>query len=48
MMTVEDYFAIQNLVHSYPYLLDSGDFSGVGELFKNAVVYSGGSVNGRP
>lgn len=32
-MTGDDYFAIQNLLFSYPYLLDSGDFDGVGELF---------------
>lgn len=43
-MTGEDYFAIQNLLFSYPYLLDSGDFDGVGELFRDATVYSGGAL----
>ena len=43
-MTGEDYIEIQNLLFSYPYLLDSGDFDGVGELFRNATVYSGGAL----
>lgn len=43
-MTGEDYIAIQNLLFSYPYLLDAGDFDGVGELFRHATVYSGGSL----
>lgn len=43
-MTGEDYFAIQNLLFSYPFLLDSGDFDGVGELFRDATVYSAGAV----
>lgn len=41
-MTGEDYFHIQNLIHSYPMLLDRGDFDGVGRLFQHARVYSGG------
>jgi 3-phenylpropionate/cinnamic acid dioxygenase small subunit len=44
IMTGEDYIAIQNLLFSYPYLLDSGDFEGVGELFRDATVYSGGAL----
>jgi hypothetical protein len=43
-MTGEDYFAIQNLLHSYPMLLDRGDFDAVGQLFENAVVHSGGAM----
>lgn len=43
-MTGEDYFAIQNLLHRYPLLLDRGDFDAVGELFADAVVHSGGAV----
>ena len=43
-MTGDDYFAIQNLLLSYPFLLDSGDFDGVGELFRDATVYSGGAL----
>lgn len=43
-MTGEDYFAIQNLLFTYPYLLDAGNFDGVGELFRDATVYSGGAV----
>jgi hypothetical protein len=41
-MTGEDYFEIQNLIFSYPMLLDSGDFDGVGQLFAHATVFSGG------
>ena len=43
-MTGDDYFAIQNLLFSDPFLLDSGDFDGVGELFRDATVYSGGAL----
>lgn len=42
--SAEDYFAIQNLVHTYPYLLDSGDFDGLGRLFARCKVYSGGHL----
>ena len=44
--TVEasDYFAIQNLLNSYPYALDSGDFDAVGRLLGEAVVISGGEL----
>ena len=43
-MDADDYFAIQRLVHSYPYALDSGDFNTIGRLFAHADVYSGGSL----
>ncbi|HQR03286.1 MAG: nuclear transport factor 2 family protein [Proteobacteria bacterium] len=43
-MEGKDYFEIQNLLHSYPYRLDRGDFDAVGALFTHAVVYSGGSL----
>lgn len=43
-MDFADYHAIQNLVYSYPFLLDTGDFDGVGQLFAHAVVYSGGEL----
>jgi SnoaL-like domain len=39
-----DFFAIQNLINSYPYLLDRGDFDGVGRLLGHAKVHSGGSI----
>ena len=43
-LQVEDYFAIQACLHSYPFLLDKGDFAGLGELFKLAKIYSGGEL----
>ncbi|OCC25622.1 hypothetical protein MB02_03070 [Croceicoccus estronivorus] len=43
-MKADDYFAIQNLINSYPYLLDRGDFDAVGQLFKHADVISGGTL----
>ena len=43
-MDVSDYFAIQNLLFSYPYALDKGDFDAVGALFAHAKVYSGGAL----
>jgi 3-phenylpropionate/cinnamic acid dioxygenase small subunit len=43
-MQADDYFAIQNLLFSYPFTLDRGDFDGVGELFRHADVYSGGQL----
>lgn len=39
MLDTPDYIAIQNLVHLYPKRLDSGDLTGLGELFANAAVY---------
>jgi hypothetical protein len=41
-MDPADYFAIQNLLNSYPYALDRGDFAAVGVLLGEAEVYSGG------
>ena len=43
-MTGEDYFEIQNLIFTYPMLLDGGDFDAVGRLFEHAVVYSAGML----
>lgn len=43
-MEFADFHAIQNLAYSYPFLLDAGDFDGVGQLFAHAVVYSGGEL----
>ncbi len=43
-MTADDYFAIQNVLFSYPYALDAGDFDAVGELLGDAVVRSGGAI----
>lgn len=40
-LPAEDYFAIQNLVHTYPYLLDSGNFEALGRLFARCKIYSG-------
>lgn len=41
-MDGKDYFEIQNLIHRYPLLLDSGDLDGVGQLFAHADVYMPG------
>lgn len=38
-MQAEDYFAIQNLVFSYPYHLDRGELSTMAALFAHADVY---------
>ncbi|MEO7657955.1 MAG: nuclear transport factor 2 family protein [Sphingomicrobium sp.] len=43
-LKVEDYFAIQALLHNYPFLLDRGDFEGLGRMFARAKVFSGGQV----
>lgn len=43
-LTVYDLIEIQNTVHSYPFLLDAGRFDELGELFADAVVYSGGEI----
>lgn len=40
-LSAEDYFAIQNLVHTYPYLIDGGDFEALGRLFARCKIYSG-------
>jgi hypothetical protein len=34
----ESYIEILNLVHRYPELIDAGDFTGVGELLRDATV----------
>ena len=41
-MQADDYFGRQNLLYSYPFALDRGDFEAVGKLFEHADVYSGG------
>ncbi|WP_336951329.1 nuclear transport factor 2 family protein [Sphingobium aromaticivastans] len=38
-LSATDYFEIQALVHSYPRLLDGGDLTGLGQLFRHAVVH---------
>ena len=43
-MQADDYFRIQNLLFSYPYALDRGDFDAVGLLFAHADVYSAGAL----
>lgn len=43
-MDAIDYFAIQNLLNSYPYALDTGNFDAVGQLLADADVYSGGAL----
>ncbi len=41
-MALEDVFEIRNLLYSYCWLIDSGDFEGVAELLKDAdISYSG-------
>lgn len=40
-IAAEDYFEIQNLVHTYPYLLDGGNFEALGRLFARCRIYSG-------
>jgi hypothetical protein len=39
MFEIDDYLAIQKLVHSYPRLLDAGDLEGLGMLFSQAEVH---------
>lgn len=36
--------AIRNLIHTYPYLVDSADFAGLGEMFAQAEVWSNGAL----
>ena len=38
-LDTSDYIAIQNLIHSYPARLDTGDLTGLGQLFEKATVY---------
>lgn len=42
--SITDYLAIQALVHRYPRHLDSGDLTGLGQLFAHATVH----FEGRP
>lgn len=39
MLNAVDFFEIQNLVHTYPLLLDSGRLDELGQLFRYATVY---------
>jgi len=39
MLNTDDYIQIQNLIHSYPKFLDSGQLNKMGELFTQATVY---------
>lgn len=39
MLNTDDYIQIQNLIHSYPKFLDSGQLDKMGELFAQATVY---------
>ncbi|MFF2027762.1 nuclear transport factor 2 family protein [Rhodococcus koreensis] len=43
-LSFEDYHQIQNLIHRYPQLLDSGRFDEMGELFARADIYIGGEL----
>lgn len=43
-MDADDYFAIQNVLFSYPFALDAGDFEAVGALLGDAVIHSGGAL----
>lgn len=43
-LQVEDYFEIHGLLHSYPFLLDKGDFDGLGDLFSDAKMYNGSQL----
>lgn len=43
-MALEDVFEIRNLLYSYCWLIDSGDFDGVCELFKDADISYGGKL----
>jgi hypothetical protein len=40
-MNADDYFAIQNLIHRYPYHLDRGELDTMAALFAHADVYMG-------
>ena len=43
-MDMADFLEIQNVLFSYPYALDAGDFEAVGALLGDAVVRSGGAL----
>jgi uncharacterized protein (TIGR02246 family) len=40
-------WAIQDLIMTYAARVDAGDFAGVGELFRDATLHSGGGRTGR-
>lgn len=44
IMSMEDVFEIRNLLYSYCWLIDSGDFDGVCELLKDADISYGGRL----
>lgn len=44
VFSLNDYLAIQKLIHRYAYLLDSGRFDEMGALFDRADVYIGGEL----
>ena len=46
---VPSYWAFQNLIASYPELVDSGDFAGLGEVLAHArfTLHDGPTVIGR-
>jgi len=44
MMNVEDYLQIKNLVYRYAYLLDTGRWLELGELFAHADLYIAGEL----
>lgn len=44
-MSVQDIIEIQNLLSQYCWLVDSGDFEGVGELFKHCDMYYDGKFS---
>ena len=46
-MAMEDVYEIQKLLYSYCWLIDSGDFDGVSELFREADVSFGGKLTYR-
>jgi len=44
MFNTEDYLQIQNLVHRYAYLLDTGRWAELGALFAHADLYIAGAL----
>jgi ketosteroid isomerase-like protein len=45
-MAVSDEQAIQNILYQYGYLIDAGDFAGIGRLFGDAVLSADGTELG--
>lgn len=43
-MNMQDIYEIQNLLYSYCWLVDNGDFEGVCELLKDADIYYSGKL----